>query len=433
MRDNLERTRRQLSLFERRLTRRQLLSGASSIALAAPLLVPFRIPPETFEVDMDGEPNLRPEAKLPPEEFLAHYEDVLRARKIRIGCSFSPEYFGAGAQEGQPGSEELAMRVLRAAVEDLGMTEIRLGLRWDNLAPEGGSNLTSFYKPYLDFCFGHPDVRTVVLDIGPLKTFRWPEIHVPGPVIEGLRKVPSKTATITPDMEVAQASLAHAARTVEYLGSEYDGAKPVAISYNEPFHGFGKYEWLMSEAYLEQLTDIIFSSGYFDGAGIIVNSAQGLDLKRIADFFESLVRKRPEFKGRLTSGFDIYPFLPPVVNFPVLREVLANIRRVRRDWDDDDVTTNRRRAHHPEYGYRIEITEAQAEPFGKHPLVGNSLPHFQHVLAQSIDRILDPSQDESVIRLFGIEYQLRAVFGGTAVEANHQILDLTREINALNA
>jgi hypothetical protein len=380
---------------------------------------------------MDGEPDLRREALLPRNEFLTRYEPALRTRRISIGTSFCPEYFGAAAEDGKPGSEELAMRVLRACVEDLGMTDIRLGLRWTNLAPDGVT-LSSFYKPYLDYLFGHPDVRNVVLDIGPLKTFRWPEIHVPKPVLEGLRRVPSKTATITPDMEIGRLSLAHAERTVEYLGSEYDGAKPVAISFNEPFHGFGKFEWIMGEAYLEQLLDIVFSAGYFEGAGLIINSAQGLDLDRIADFFEGLVRKRPEFKGRLTSGFDIYPFLPPVVNFPVLREVLANIRRTIRDWDDQ-VTMNLRRAHHPEYGYRIEITEAQAEPFGQHKVVGNSLPHYHHVLAQCIDRILDPDQDESVIRIFGAEYQLRSVFEGTATEANHEILALTREINALHA
>jgi hypothetical protein len=431
MRDSLESGRRQLRLLERQLGRRDVLRGAGSIAIAAPLLIPFRIPPEAFEIDMDGEPNLRSEALLPRDQFLAHYEPALRTRKIHIGTSFCPEYFGAAAEGSQPGREELAMRVLRACVEDLGMTDIRLGLRWTNLAPDGVT-LTSFYKPYLDYLFRHPSVRQVVLDIGPLKTFRWPEIHVPKPVIEGLRRVPSKTATITPDMEIARHSLAHAQRTIEYLGSEYDGAKPVAISLNEPFHGFGKYEWVMGEAYLEQLLDVIFSSGYFEGAGLIINSAQGLDLDRIADFFADLVRKRPEFKGRLTSGFDIYPFLPPVVNFPVLREILANIRRTIRDWDDQ-VTMNLRRARHPEYGYRIEITEAQAEPFGQHKVVGNSLPHYQHVLAQCIDRILDPQQDESVIRIFGAEYQLRSVFEGTATDANREILALTRAINALHA
>jgi len=36
---------------------------------------------------------------------------------------------------------------------------------------------------------------------------------------------------------------------VDYLGREYDGAKPVQISFNEPFHRFGQFQWTMSNAY----------------------------------------------------------------------------------------------------------------------------------------------------------------------------------------
>lgn len=431
MQETFRAGKRELGLLQRRLARRDFISRAATVGIAAPLLLPLRIPPEAFAIDWDGEPDLRPEALLPPDEFLAHYAGAIHARRIRLGCSFAPEYFGAAAEGGRPGAEETAMRALRAAVEDLGMADIRLGLRWDNLAPDG-VYLSSFYRPYLDYCFGHPAIRTVSLDIGPIKTFRWPEIHVPDAVLDRVRRVPQSSATITPEMELAQLSYGHAERAVAYLGREYDGAKPVSISLNEPFHGFGRFEWTMSEEYLDQLIDIVFGSGYFQDADVLINSAQGLDLDRIADYFEALVRRRPELRGRLVSGFDIYPFLPPVVNIPVLRELLANIRRTIRDWDRS-VARSLRRAHDPDYGYRIEVTEAQAEPFGKNTVVGNSLPHYQHVLAQCFDRILDPAQEESVIRVFGIEYQLRTLFEGTARPANHQILDLTRAMNALHS
>jgi hypothetical protein len=200
---------------------------------------------------------------------------------------------------------------------------------------------------------------------------------------------------------------------------------------NEVFHGAGRFRWTMSERYLTELIDIIYGSGYFQNASLLVNSAQGRNLERIADFFRFLIRTRPALKGRLTSGFDLYPFLPPVIKFPVLTQIHANVRRVLRNWDAE-VATNLRRAHHPEHGFRIEVTEAQAEPFGRNQIVGNSLPHFQHVLAQCIDRILDPTQDQSVIRLFGIEYQLQTLISGSARPANHQILDLTRRVNSLS-
>jgi hypothetical protein len=430
--DRLGRGKRELSRLPRRVARRDFITGAATVAIAAPLLVPFRIPPEAFEVDWDGEPNLRPEAVLPPDEFVAHYAEAVRSRHIRIGCSFSPEYFGAKAVGGDPAADETAQRALRFAIEDLGMADIRLGLRWDNLSPDG-ETLTSFYKPYLDYCFTHPAVRSVSLDIGPLKTFRWPEIHVPEAVLDRLSDTPSKHATITPDMEVARLGLAHAARAIVYLGREYEGAKPVSISFNEPFHGYGyRFRWTMSDAFLDALADVIFDSGYFRDAGLLINSAQGLDLDHIADYFAALVRRRPEFKGRLTSGFDIYPFLPRPRNIPVIRQVIANIRRAHRDWDRQ-VARSFRRSRDPEAGYRIEVTEAQAEPFGTNKVVGNSLPMYQHVLAQCVDRILDPQQDESVIRIFGVEYQFRTLIRGDAQAANHQIIDVTRRFNALTS
>ena len=415
-----------------RFGRRAFLQGAGSVILAGPAFLHSQIPREAFEIDFDGEEDLRREAYLSPEQFLERYEPALRARRIRIGCSFAPEEFGARPQRGAPDAHPNALRALRVAIEDLGMTDIRLGLRWNHLAPDG-ETLTPFYKPYLDYCFSHPRVRRVALDIGPIKTFRWPEIHLPDPVRDRLRQVPGRNAEITPRNEVAQWAFLHAERTVEYLGSEYAGRKPVSISLNEPFHGYGwRYEWTFSEDFLEEVIGIVAGSGYFDDAGYSVNSAQGLDLERIADFFERLIRKEPGMRGRLTSGFDIYPFLPPVVDVPVLREVLANVRRTVRDWDDE-LAMNLERARHPEYGYHIEVTEAQVEPFEGQQRVGNTLAPYQHVLAQCIDRILDPQQDESVIGMFGVEYQLKRVMSGTATRGNEAILELTREINRLHS
>ncbi|MBX7110260.1 MAG: hypothetical protein K1X87_00220 [Dehalococcoidia bacterium] len=414
----------------RPVSRRGFLEAATTIAVAAPLLA-HPIIPGVRNLDMDGDPRLRAEARLPLEGFLEHYAGLIRERRIRIGCSFSPESLGVdGPRVGERGKAR-ALRVLQAAVEDLGMADIRLGLRWSNLAPNG-ADLTTFYAPYLDYCFRNASVRTVALDFGPLKTFRWPEIHVPQPVLDGLDSVPGDTAEIRPQMAVAQRGLEHLGRAVAFVGQEYDGAKPVTISLNEPFHGFGRFSWTMSEAYLLEVLDVVLGSGHFADAGVLVNSAQGLDLHRIAAFFQQLVRQRPELRGRLTSGFDIYPFLPPMSHFPVLKQLLGNIRAHKRDWSQQ-VGPNLEWAHDPEAGYRIEVTEAQAEPFGDHPLVGNSLPHFQHVLAECFDKILDPDQDESLIRLFGIEYQLRLQLSGRAAPDNLAILELTRRINELGA
>ena len=97
MRDRVTSGKREFGRLQRRLARRDFIKGASTIAIAAPLLLPLRIPPEAFEVDWDGEPNLRPEALLPPEHAarlvwrfvegldLSAFYAVIRAREGRAG------------------------------------------------------------------------------------------------------------------------------------------------------------------------------------------------------------------------------------------------------------------------------------------------------------------------------------------------------------
>ena len=185
----------------------------------------------------------------------------------------------------------------------------------------------------------------------------------------------------------------------------------------------------MSQGYLLALIRLVEQSRLFPGCGYLINSAGGRQLNRIADFFERVVVIDPSLPGRVTSGFDLYPYLPPLSPVPVLREALDLAREA---WRRTHTRTARniRRAGGPAR-YRIEVTEAQTEPWGVEQTVGNSLQHFERVLAESIDGILNPDQDGSVIRMWGIEHQLERVLTRSGVPANRAILDLTRRVNAL--
>lgn len=359
------------------------------------------------------------------QDFMDRYREAITSRGIRVGCSFAPEQFTTSS--GDDGA--FALQALRVAVDEYRVSDVRIGLRWNNLAP-GGTQITSYYDRLLDFCFASPDVRDVCIDLGPIKTFRWPEVHVPEMVLSALRSLPSRRAAIEADSELAQVSLRHFERALRYVGERYDGRTGVSFCFNEAFHSFGDFGWTMSEGYLLDLIRLVEQSGLFPGSGYLINSAGGRQLERIADFFEDLVHAEPSLAGRLTSGFDLYPFLPPLSPIPVLREALDLVRE---GWRRTHMRTaaNIRRAIASPARYRIEVTEAQTEPWGGERTVGNSLWHYERVLAESIDEILSPDQTESVIRMWGIEYQLERVLTRTGVPANQAILDLTREINAL--
>jgi hypothetical protein len=185
----------------------------------------------------------------------------------------------------------------------------------------------------------------------------------------------------------------------------------------------------MGEDYLVGLMRLVDQSGHFPQAGYVLNSSEGRDLDRIARFFERLLRARPQLSGRLTSGYDRYPFIPRPRRATSVGDLVSRAHRALRPWAE--ARKNIRRASRSSYGYRIEVTEAQAEPWGTERSPGNSLPHFQHVLAECIHEILNPDQDESVIRMWGIEYQLAQVLQGNGRAPAREILRLVGEINAV--
>jgi hypothetical protein len=370
--------------------------------------------------------RLRPEAALSPVEFLAKYEAVLGARRIRVGASFAPEQFGATPTTRDAAA--FALQALRAAVEDFGIADVRLGLRWDHLCPDGAS-FSNFYAPFIEYCCTSTLVRRLCFDIGPIKTFRWPEVHVPQAVIDGLERVPPRGAVIDARTELAERSLAHVQRTLQFLAAEFGVTESVTFSVNEPFNPFGPRRWTMSERYLHQFVTTVIEAPGFEDASFIISSAEAFQLDRVAAFIRAAIAEDPRFQGRFTSGFNHYPFLPPVVSMPIAREVLDIARGWHRRWRGA-AERSWARARDPLHGYRIEVSEAQCEPWGLEQRAGNSVALYQHVLAECIDGILDPQQDESVIRMWGIEHQLQRAATPDGAE-NRAILELTGAINAL--
>jgi hypothetical protein len=361
-------------------------------------------------------------ANVEANEFLHAYGPLIERRSITIGCSFSQEHcqwLGASPLD-----------VLRLAVESYGIRDVRLGMRWSNLAPDGAA-IADYYRESLDYCLYGGKLRRVFLDIGPIKTFRWPEVHVPSAVFERFAVAPPIGAEIGASDSLAVESYRHVRRVLEYLATLTKGADAqlrIGFAFNEPFHRFGPHEWTMSEDYLWELVRVI--SGYFPGAEFLVNSSEGRQLDRIADFFETLVAEDGSFVGRLTSGYDLYPFVPDSRAWGAIRALRAGMPLAgRQRWRAASQSIARAHA----IGYSIEVTEAQAEPWPPVPLVGNSLSHFVEVLRQSIDHVLDPTQPSSVIRMWGIEHQVARVTSAIDADENRAILELTREINAIGS
>jgi hypothetical protein len=190
---------------------------------------------------------------------------------------------------------------------------------------------------------------------------------------------------------------------------------------NEPFYPLGAHRWRMSLPYLEGLTANVRAA--FPHVDLLVTSAGRLNLRSVRDLFVGLLAADPGLYGRLVSGFDYH-----------YKTVLRDSIPVVRYFDQISYATpfaptceeNIRDAR--AVGYRVEVTEGQAEPYGHLTTPGNSARDFRYMLLRCLDNILDP-QAPALIRLWGVEELAKKMLRGDLTDDHRQIIALTQSIN----
>jgi hypothetical protein len=172
---------------EKGLTRRQLLRGV--LVNGALLAAAFPLAEGIGQgLDLWEQHETWREASRPNPEFFARHEDDLS--RLTLGASFAPEQW-SGDERGQ----RQALAAAGLVLKDLGIRELRLGLRWRRVeTPDGQIDLRA-YKPLLEYCLGQG--ASVCLNVGPIKTFRWPEDHAPRHLLRRLQSVRRSTRSLT--------------------------------------------------------------------------------------------------------------------------------------------------------------------------------------------------------------------------------------------
>lgn len=362
-----------------------------------------------------------------------------RLGRVSIGCSFSPEHLGYLYyidEQAYHVDEEKSLGALDVVISAMGVKDVRLGVRWSRTVDAAGEfdpqRFDREYKPYLDYCIKKG--ANVCLNVGPIKTFRYPEEHVPLAVLARLDQAPAKGGLILADAEIAAGqALPYLDSLLAYVASLYSRSQLARITIvqpeNEPFNSAGVFSWVMSEHYLTNVVDVIRK--YFPHSSILLNSAGAQDLRKITDLFTQLVRRDPAFRDNLLSGIDYYYKNPAYKEPPVLGKLF--------DWVDpitltrlkgrDAFEEHRRDAHR--VGFKVEVTEAQAEPWGSLISPGNSAQGFRFVLLRCMDHILDPAA-ESVVRVWGVELLVKRMFEGSLTREHKEIIELITTINSLS-
>lgn len=394
-----------------RITRRQLLVGAGrlgvSYAVFEAALKGFGLIEQRQTWDLAAEPN---------EAFFAR--NARRIATLELGGSFAPEQWpldGAGHAE--------ALQGLDIAVRELGLRKMRLGFRWSRVHRENGAPDLSAYRDFVDYCFANG--VEVCLNPGPIRTFRWPEEHVPREVLAALPSVPAKGATITPDMPLARRSLQYLDDVMGTLHREYSASDLAAVrmvqAENEPYYPLGEHEWILGKEYLEAVSLRLHAA--FPDADLLITSAGRLNMNVVRDVLFRLQLSDESLRGKLVSGFDFHYRTPNRDSYPIARHFdQITYARPFVAGTNDNILDSR------QAGYRIEVTEGQMEPYGHFQQPGNSATDLRYMLQRVFDHVLDP-REPALVRLWGVEELVKKMLHGTLTEEHHQIIDLIQRVN----
>ncbi len=338
--------------------------------------------------------------------------------RVALGCSFEPEEWSRGEQ-----AARVPLRALDYCVRGLGLREVRIAIRWDRVVSGGRPIDIRPYRPYLDYCFNAG--LNLSLNLGPIRTFHWPEERVPGAVLASLPSVPRHGANIDWGDPLADAAMAYLHGLIDVLDKEYGSELSHLASIqpeNESFQGFDRESWRVSPRYMTNVIKELDQR--LPGVPILVTSAGRPALAAITNVFEDLIGHDDRFRDRLISGFDYYystpnhnriPFhsyVDPIAlafHFPSAKTCEDNLR------DSRNV------------GFRIEVSEAQAEPFAHITAPGNSARDFRFMLLRCAGKVLDPGRD-SVLRIWGVEQLTKKIFAGDSTAEHAAICDMIRRL-----
>jgi hypothetical protein len=349
------------------------------------------------------------EASRPNSEFFARHADDLA--RLTIGGSFAPEQWPQNSD-----GQRRALSALQLSTRELGMNQLRLGLRWNRLVPGSIVDLSA-YRPFLDHCFGSG--VELCLNVGPMRVFRWPEEHLPANL-----DVPPAGASIDVGTPLGDAAITHLLALLERLRRDYGaalgGVRSVQIE-NEPFFPLDPRRWRLEEEYL--ITAARHAHTYLPRAELMITSAGRLNLDEIRRLFGRLQLEEPDLSGKLVSGFDFHYKTPLRDSFPIVRHFdqisyasLFAETLTRNVWDSRDL------------GFRVEVSEAQAEPYGHFQSPGNSARDFRFLLLRCLDKVLDPSAP-GLIRIWGLERLAERMLAGTLTQEHRDIIEIILTVN----
>ena len=316
-----------------------------------------------------------------------------------------------------------ALAALDFIINTLGMRALRFGIRWNTIQPKKDVFDFEKYRPLLQYCFDKG--ISVTLSAGPIKSPGWPEQFVPEWVLSELSIIPAKNAVIEVNSELSQRAHAWISRLMLYISREFSLADLANITTiqieNELANPFGQWRWVMSDEYVLSIIDTV--DLYLPQRKILYNTAGRFNLKQLTSLI--LKHKNPT---RCILGIDYYYTMNSTVRYPFHQYFNGNTAGL--PWHATIAQTQHLAQ---KYGFTLEVTEAQMEPWGRAEAPGNSLQSLQYVLLQS-RRFLQLSDPWKLyIGLWGVDRFANIFLDGVETVEHEKIKNLIAHINFSDA
>lgn len=333
---------------------------------------------------------------------------------MKIGCSFSPEeceYKGLVGEE--------VLQAFKLIHKKFSIDNFRLGIRWNRVIDSRGKVDILYYRPLLEYAIKNN--LDICLNLGPIKSFRWPEQHVPKSVLNRLSKIPEKGAKINLCDQISDWAFLYLRQLLKQIYGLFEFHKYEGVltfqPENEAFHPFGEYKWIFDENYIAEVVRGI--NQFFPESKILLNSSGCKDVGRCIKAFGLA---GDDFE-KLIIGVNYYYKTPFNQKWPLL------------SWYDDIARSrlrgfscrkNKRLAR--KLGYHIEVSEAQLEGWGKYiKTPGKSFDEYTEMLKKLDKYVLKDSH--GVVRVWGIENFVVDYLRGSLSTEQKKILAHISKIN----
>jgi hypothetical protein len=357
------------------------------------------------------------------DEFLDENSETLS--HITFGTSFSPEMFGLSYEMmlSDPDSfghrQDYALSALGVIIDDFNIKHIRLGIRWNNAVVDKQPDL-AFYDPYIQKCLEKG--VAITLNTGAIKTFRWPEEHVPNKVLDAI-SIPHLGSIINPSGELAKHAISYSEKLFGKLNQEYgDSAFEKVQPENEGFNAFGNKKWVMSKDYYKDL--IHLSHQYFPQAKILLNSSAANDLDKIREVFDEVLEENPDLYDKRVAGIDFYYLRPNSIRLPGVFPAVDPLTsdKLRHVFSEGGFSAHKKLA--PYYGITTEITEGQNERYNEITLPQESSQGSRFWILR-----MAPHTD-GMEYIWGSEVFAHRALTGTLTNENKKVIELVQKIQS---